>query len=185
MLESEAGACYTVIMKNTVKTNAMRLLDRAKLPYQIHSYPHHEKDPIDGIHVAQMLHQNAERVFKTLIMRSHSKEIYVFVLPVNSECDLKKCAKAVQEKSMEMVHVKEIQAISGYIRGGCSPIGMKKQYPTVFDKTCMNWETICFSGGKIGCQIEMAPQDVIALIHAQIEDIRKEETSSHLIMDHR
>lgn len=154
----------------------MRILDRAKLPYRVHTYPHHEGDPVDGIHVAHMLDQDVHRVFKTLIMRSLTKQIYVFVLPVNRECDLKKCARAVREKRVEMIHVKEIQAVSGYIRGGCSPIGMKKCYPTVFDETCMRFETICFSGGKIGCQIEVAPQEAIRLIHAQIADIKKEDS---------
>jgi len=158
-------------MKKESKTNAMRILDKAKLSYRIHTYDHHGTDAVDGEHVAAMLNEDCKRVFKTLLMRSHTKQIYVFVLPVNETCDLKKCAKAVHEKSMELVHVKELFMISGYIRGGCSPIGMKKQFPTIFHASCLMWDTIYFSGGKIGCQIEMAPNDVIALVHGDTADI--------------
>lgn len=159
----------------TVKTNAMRILDKAKLPYEVHTYEHKEKEAVDGLHVAEMLQEDPRRVFKTLLTRSNTKQIYVFVLPVEKELDFKKCAKIVQEKSIEMIQVKEINQISGYIRGGCSPIGMKKLYPTVFHESCLLEETIYFSGGKIGCQIQMKPSDVMNLIHAKSGDIVKDE----------
>lgn len=157
----------------TVKTNAMRILDQAKLPYRVHTYEHKDKLAVDGISVAQMLHQTPDQVFKTLITKAASKRYYVFVLPVDQELDLKKCAKTVQEKHIEMIPVKEINQVSGYIRGGCSPIGMKKQFMTIFHESCLLHDTICFSGGKIGCQIEMNPLDVISLLSAETGDIIK------------
>ncbi len=161
-------------MKQIHKTNAMRIADQAGIPYQIHTYPHHEHDPVDGKHVAALLRQDEHRVCKTLLMRGHSKQIYVFVIPILYECDLKKCARAVREKSVEMIAVKEMLAISGYIRGGCSPIGMKKQYPTVLDIRCMDQTTIYVSGGKIGIQMEMNPNDIAILVQAETADLCKE-----------
>lgn len=155
------------------KTNAMRILDQAKLPYEVFTYEH-GKDAVDGITVANMLHQDPESVFKTLVTISNTKEYFVFVVPVAHELDLKKCAKAVGVKSVEMIHVKDINKITGYIRGGCSPIGMKKAYTTTFHETCQLFDTIMFSGGKIGCQIAMNPKDCIDLIHASCADIIKE-----------
>lgn len=159
-------------MKQT-KTNAMRKLDQAKLAYQVHTYEHKEGEAVDGGHVAEMLQEDPTHVFKTLITKSASKRYYVFVLPVNEELDLKKCAKAVNEKSIELIPVKDINQVSGYIRGGCSPIGMKKQFPTIFHESCLALDTMYFSGGKIGCQIEMEPKDIIALLNANCMDIIK------------
>lgn len=154
----------------TEKTNAMRILDKEKLSYKVHTYAH-GKEAIDGLHVAQLLKEDPEKVFKTLLCVSNKKQYYVFVVPVCHELSMKKCAKAVHEKNMEMIHVKDIIRISGYIRGGCSPIGMKKQYPTIFHETCMLFDTILFSGGKIGIQIEMKPKDAVDLLQAQCADI--------------
>lgn len=154
------------------KTNAMRILDQAKLPYEVFTYEH-GKDAVDGITVANMLHQDPESVFKTLVTISNTKEYFVFVVPVAHELDLKKCAKAVGVKSVEMIHVKDINKITGYIRGGCSPIGMKKAYTTTFHETCQLYDKIMFSGGKIGYQIAMHPKDCIDLIHATCADIIK------------
>ena len=113
------------------KTNAMRMLDRAKVPYQTHTYDHAD-GKVDGVSVAEKLGQRVEQVYKTLVTRGNGG-FYVFVIPVSKELDLKKAAKAVGEKAVEMIHVNEINKITGYIRGGCSPVGMKKQFPTVFD----------------------------------------------------
>lgn len=155
-----------------VKTNAMRILDQAHADYQIHTY---ESDPehIDGISVATKLNQNPEQVFKTLITLGNNHNYYVFVVPVSSELDLKKCAAVVGVKSVEMIHVKDINKVSGYIRGGCLPIGMKKNYQTIFDETSLLYDSIIFSGGKIGCQIEMSPQIIIKLLDANTADISK------------
>ncbi|MEG0290413.1 MAG: Cys-tRNA(Pro) deacylase [Erysipelotrichaceae bacterium] len=147
------------------KTNAMRIIEKAHLPYITHSYPH-KQDAIDGMSVALLTNQDPNQVFKTLIT-SAGHQYYVFMLPVNSELNLKTAAKAVQEKSLTMIPVKDIQKISGYIRGGCSPIGMKKQFKTVIDQSAFNFETILFSGG----QIEMNPKDLINLIQGQAASI--------------
>lgn len=154
------------------KTNAMRILDKAKVSYEVFSYEH-GKEAVDGVSVAAMLHQDPEAVFKTLVTISNTKEYFVFVVPVAHELDLKKCAKAVGAKSVEMIHVKDINKITGYLRGGCSPIGMKKDYRTTFHESCLNYDRIMFSAGKIGLQIAMSPRECIALIHAQCADIIK------------
>lgn len=153
-----------------VKTNAMRLLDAAGISYTSHTYDASDGS-IDGVSVAHKLGEEPERVFKTLVTVGASRNYYVFVLPVENELDLKKAARTVKEKSIEMIPVKDINKVTGYIRGGCSPIGMKKQYPTVVDETAILFDTIIFSGGKIGFQIEMAPDDLFALIGAQACDI--------------
>ena len=133
------------------KTNAMRMLDRAKVPYQTHTYDHAD-GKIDGVSVAEKLGQRVEQVYKTLVTRGNGG-FYVFVIPVAKELDLKKAAKAVGEKAVEMIHVNEINKITGYIRGGCSPVGMKKQFPTVFDAAVETLPSVIVSGGRIGCQI--------------------------------
>ncbi len=153
-----------------VKTNAMRLLDAAGISYTSHTYDASDGS-IDGVSVAHKLGEEPERVFKTLVTVGASRNYYVFVLPVENELDLKKAARTVKEKSIEMIPVKDINKVTGYIRGGCSPIGMKKQYPTVVDETAILFDTIIFSGGKIGFQIEMAPDDLFKLIGAQACDI--------------
>lgn len=147
-----------------MKTNAMRILDQHHIAYQVHAYEHHGKEAQEGMTVAKMLNQNPDCVLKTLITRAKSNQIYVFVIPVNQELDLKKAATLVNEKAIEMIQVKEINAISGYIRGGCSPIGMKKQFPTHISKSAWEKSTIFFSTGQIGWQIEMNPKDLNKVI---------------------
>ena len=157
-----------------IKTNAMRMLDRAKIPYRHYSY---ETDGVhvDGITVAQRMGQPLDRVYKTLVTEGKSGGHYVFVLPVAAELDLKKAAKAVGEKSVQMIHVKEIKKLTGYVRGGCSPVGMKKQFPTVLSASARALETVIVSGGKIGFQIELAPDALLGLIRGKYGDIEVTE----------
>ena len=152
------------------KTNVMRLLQQKKIPFTAHSYPH-QGEALDGVEVARLLGQDPRRVFKTLVARGASKGIYVFCIPVADNLDLKKAARAVGEKSIEMVAVKEINALTGYVRGGCSPVGMKKQYPTVFHETAEIIDTIMVSAGKIGFQVELAPDALIDLVGATTADV--------------
>lgn len=152
------------------KTNVMRILGQKKIRYSAHEYPHGE-EAVDGVTVARMTGRDPACVFKTLVTRGASKEIYVFVIPVADELDLKKAAKAVGEKSVAMVHVSEINALTGYIRGGCSPIGMKKQYKTVFHSSILSQETVLVSAGKIGQQVELAPADLIGLTRGSTANI--------------
>lgn len=151
-------------MKKLNKTNAMRILDQHQIVYRVHEYAHHEKEAVDGITVAALLNEDPKRVFKTLVTRGKSKQIYVFVLPVMQELDLKHAASLVNEKSVEMIPVKEINSVTGYIRGGCSPIGMKKAFATQIDHSALEYETIFFSGGQIGVQIEMDPRELEKVI---------------------
>ena len=153
------------------KTNVMRLLDQRRIPYTPRTYPHQEGVAVDGLTVAQALGLDPETVFKTLLARGASGGIYVFVIPVGDTLDLKKAAKAVREKSVEMVHVKENFALSGYIHGGCSPVGMRKPYPTVFHETAGIVDTITVSAGKIGCQVTLSPADLIALVEGSEADL--------------
>lgn len=155
------------------KTNAMRILDQANIKYNVYEYPHTD-ECVDGINVAKLLNEDPETVFKTLVTVSKNKQYYVFVVPVLYELDLKKCAKAVGEKAVEMIHVKELLPLTGYVRGGCSPIGMKKPFKTVLHETAMLYDNIIFSGGKIGLQIEMNPNELLELINASYYDIVKE-----------
>ena len=152
------------------KTNVMRLLDQKKVPYTPHTYPHGD-DAVDGVTVAQMTGMDPAKVFKTLVARGASKTPYVFVIPVACELDLKKAARAVGEKSIEMLHQKELLPLTGYVHGGCSPVGMKKLFPTVFHETAENLETMIVSAGKIGYQVELAPHDLAALVRAKFADI--------------
>lgn len=152
------------------KTNVMRILDKAKITYKAHTYDHSD-GAIDGAAVAEKMGQNPEQVLKTLVTKGAGRDYYVFVVPVLKELDLKKAAKAVGEKHVEMIHVKDINKVTGYIRGGCSPIGMKKQFVTVFDKSAENIETIIVSAGKIGYQIELAPKDLIEIVGAKTAEI--------------
>jgi len=145
---------------STEKTNAMRLLDKAGIKYGMHSYDAGD-GRIDGISVAEKLGVAADRVYKTLVTQGTSRQYHVFVIPVASELDLKAAAKAAGEKSIEMIRVADILKITGYIRGGCSPVGMKKQYPTIVDSSCENLDSIIVSAGKIGHQIELSPADLI------------------------
>ena len=153
------------------KTNVMRILEQKNIPYTAHTYEHEEGVAVDGVTVAAQLGQDPECVFKTLVARGASKGIYVFCIPVAENLDLKKAARAVGEKSIEMIHVKEINALTGYIRGGCSPVGMKKQYPTVFHETAEIVDTIMVSAGKIGYQVELAPDALIELVGGSLADI--------------
>lgn len=141
------------------KTNAQRILEKEKIPYTAHSYST-EDGKIDGVSVAQKVGIPAEQVFKTLVTRGASKGIYVFVIPVELELDLKAAARAVKEKSIEMVQVKELLGLTGYVRGGCSPVGMKKRYPTVVHGSALSQPTVVLSAGKIGEQIELSPDDL-------------------------
>ena len=153
------------------KTNVMRILEQKNIPYTPHTYEHEEGVAVDGVTVAASLGQDPECVFKTLVARGASKGIYVFCIPVAENLDLKKAARAVGEKSIEMVAVKEINALTGYVRGGCSPVGMKKQYPTVFHETAEIVDTIMVSAGKIGYQVELAPGALVELVEGGLSDI--------------
>jgi len=151
------------------KTNVMRVLEQKSIPYTAHAY-----DPdagLDGVSVAQQLGRDPETVFKTLVARGASGGIYVFDIPVADSLDLKKAAKAVGEKSIAMIHQKESLPLTGYIHGGCSPVGMKKQYPTVFHETAEIIDTITVSAGKVGFQVELAPADLIGLVGAEMADL--------------
>ncbi len=154
----------------TVKTNAMRLLDKEKIQYRVYTYENKDGQ-IDGISVAQKIGVPVEKVYKTLVTQGHSKNYYVFVIPVAAELDLKAAARSVGDKSVEMIHVKDINKITGYIRGGCSPVGMKKEYKTVIDSSCETLDTIIVSAGKIGFQVELAPKDLLEVINGTTEKI--------------
>ena len=156
------------------KTNVMRILEQKKIPCTAHTYEESESPLGDreyGAHIAQTLGQPVERVYKTLVARGASKALYVFCIPVAESLDLKKAAKAVGEKSVGLIAVKELLGLTGYVRGGCSPIGMKKQYPTVFHSAVEECETVFVSAGKIGAQIEVAPKALLALLGAATADI--------------
>lgn len=153
----------TDLAKDNNKTNVMRILDREKIPYRAYYYDH-EDGKIDGVSVAGKLGQEVEQVFKTLVTRGASKSFYVFVIPVAKELDLKAAAKSVGEKSVEMIHVSEINKITGYIRGGCSPVGMKKRFRTVIDSSCGQLPAMIVSAGKIGTQVQLEPSALLALI---------------------
>ena len=153
------------------KTNVMRLLDKQKIKYIPHSYPHGDDIATDGVSVAGFLGKDPSSVYKTLVTRSASKSYYVFVIPVAEHLDLKKAAKAVKEKSIEMIKQNELLPLTGYIHGGCSPIGMKKQFATVLDASAENKETVTVSGGKIGTQVELSPSELLRLTHAKYAEI--------------
>ena len=152
------------------KTNVMRLLDQKKVPYTPHTYPHGD-DAVDGVTVAQMTGMDPAKVFKTLVARGASKTPYVFVIPVACELDLKKAAKAVGEKSVAMLHVSELTPLTGYVRGGCSPVGMKKFFTTVIDESAKKYERIYFSGGRIGLQVETTLAELEKVIKFRLADI--------------
>ncbi|MBH0328965.1 MULTISPECIES: Cys-tRNA(Pro) deacylase [Brevibacillus] len=152
------------------KTNAMRILDKEKIAYTMLTYAT-DDGKIDGIAVAQKIGREENVVYKTLISQGTSKSYYVFVIPVEAELDLKKAAKAVGEKKIEMIPVKEITKVSGYIRGGCSPVGMKKLFPTVIDQRAQSLESIIVSGGNIGVQIEMAVEGLLQATKGSLADV--------------
>lgn len=151
------------------KTNAMRMLDKLKISYETHTYECSEFT--DGVQIAHMLGQDCERVFKTLVTVARSGKYYVFVVPVEREMDLKKCAAAVGEKSVSPIHVKDIQTVTGYIRGGCSPVGMKKQFRTVIHESARELDSVIVSGGKLGLQLEMTPENLIKACVGEFADI--------------
>ena len=151
------------------KTNVMRTLEQKKIAYTPHEYP--ADGPVDGVSVAAYLNQDPEQVFKTLVTKAASGAYYVFDIPVAENLDLKKAAKAVGEKSIAMLPQKELLGLTGYVHGGCSPVGMKKQFPTVFHKTALGYDTVCVSAGKIGAQVECDPKALIDLLRAKTADI--------------
>ncbi|MFJ5717089.1 Cys-tRNA(Pro) deacylase [Neobacillus sp. NPDC093127] len=155
-----------------VKTNAMRILDAKKVSYEMLTYDNKD-GKIDGVSVAEKIGRDVNEVYKTLVAQGHSKNIYVFVIPVAAELDLKKAAKAAAEKNIEMIPVKDIQKWTGYIRGGCSPIGMKKEYQTFLDENCLLLDSIVVSAGKIGVQIVLKPEDLKEITKAEIADLKK------------
>ena len=152
------------------KTNVMRLLEQKKIPYQSHCYA--GTDAVSGQEVAGVLGQNERQVCKTLVTRGHSKRYYVFVVPVCGELDLKLAAKSVGEKSIEMIPSKELLPLTGYIHGGCSPIGMKKRFRTVIDRSAGQFDTIIFSAGKIGYQVEMSLADLKKVIPFELAEVQ-------------
>ena len=152
------------------KTNVMRMLEQAGVPYAAHGYPH-GKEPVDGVTVAGILGRDPQQVFKTLVTRGASGGFCVFVIPADGTLDLKKAARAAGEKSVEMIHVSEINKVTGYIRGGCSPIGMKKPYPTFVEETAQLWDTILVSAGRIGAQVELKADRLLELCGGQYADL--------------
>lgn len=152
------------------KTNAVRLVEQAKIPCREAFYEFDEQD-LNGMHAAEALHMPPEQVFKTLVARGERMGINVFCIPVCCELDLKKAAKAAGDKNMELIAVKELLPLTGYIRGGCSPVGMKKKYPTFMDETCVLWEEIAVSAGARGHQLILNPEALAQLVSAELADI--------------
>ncbi len=156
-------------MGKEVKTNAMRFLDKSKVNYTMHLY---ESDGfMDGVSVANKLGQPLEQTFKTLVAQGKSGNYHVFVIPVAEELDMKKAAKASGEKSVELIPVKNLTAVTGYVRGGCSPLGMKKQFSTIIHESAIQQQTIMVSGGRLGSQIELSPKELANVIRAEFADI--------------
>ncbi len=155
--------------KNNDKTNVMRVLDQKKIEYK--SYNYLNTGAVSGLEVAQTLGENPDMVFKTLVTAGKSKTNYVFVVPVDKELNLKKAAHSVGEKSIEMIKQKELLPLTGYVHGGCSPIGMKKQFVTTIDQSAEQFESIIFSAGKIGYQVEVSLEDLGKVIRFQLADI--------------
>ena len=153
------------------KTNVMRVLDQKKIPYTAHTYP--ADGPIDGVSVAGYLGQDVERVFKTLVTVGHSRRNYGFVIPVGEELDLKKAARTVGEKAIEMVKSKDLLSLTGYVHGGCSPIGMKKPFPTTLHESARAFDAILFSAGRIGAQVEVSPEDLKRMVNYRFADLIK------------
>lgn len=153
-----------------VKTNVMRILERAGVKYNTYMYDHRD-GLIDGVSVAGKIGQPVEKVYKTLVAQGTSREYFVFIIPAAEELDLKAAARAVNEKAVEMIKAADINKVTGYIRGGCSPVGMKKEYRTVLDSSSKERDTIIVSAGKLGHQIELAPEDLIRLVRCKIENI--------------
>lgn len=159
-------------MGKEVKTNAMRILERSKIPYKLNRYEC--KEFIDGVHIADMLGQRYDMSFKTIVTIGKSGGYYVFALSVDKELDLKKAAKAASEKNVELLPVKDINKVTGYIRGGCTPIGMKKQYPVIIHESALVFDEIIISGGRIGEQIFISPKDLLSVTNGKTADVIKE-----------
>ena len=157
--------------KKEEKTNVMRTLEQKKIPYTAYAYPHEEGVAVDGETVAKLLEQDSGQVFKTLVTKGAGGGYYVFDIPVAETLDLKKAAKAVGEKSIAMLPAKELLPLTGYVHGGCSPVGMKKLFPTVFHESCLDYDTMMVSAGKIGYQVAAKPADLIALVRAKTADV--------------
>ena len=157
-------------MAKDTKTNAMRILDREKISYKVNLYDCDEF--IDGVSIADMLGQSYEQSYKTLVLRGKSGAYYVCVIQIHREIDLKAAARAFGEKSVEMIHVKELLGITGYIRGGCTSIGMKKQFKTIIDITAKDQDEIIISGGRIGAQILLSPTDLCKVTRAEFADVQ-------------
>jgi Cys-tRNA(Pro)/Cys-tRNA(Cys) deacylase len=156
-------------MKKEDKTNVMRVLDGKKISYESHAYE--QDQSLTGEDIARILGEDPEKVFKTLVTQGKSGAYYVFVVPVKEELDLKKAAKASGEKAISMIKQKELLPLTGYIHGGCSPIGMKKQFPTFIHETAIGYDKIFVSAGKVGFQIELAPSDLLSVVNCKIADI--------------
>ena len=152
-----------------IKTNAMRILEKNKIPYETIQYECEEF--IDGLHTAEKTGAPVEQSFKNLGVQGKSKEYYVLVIPIAEEIDLKKAARVLNEKSIEMIHVKDITKVTGYVRGGCSPLGMKKQYPTVIHRSALEYNEIYVSGGRIGTTLKLKPENLAKTVKAGFEDI--------------
>ena len=159
-------------MKKEEKTNVMRVLEQKKVPYESRAYT--QDATLTGEEIAGILGQDPRRVFKTLVTRGKSGQYYVFVVPVAEDLDLKKAAKASGEKSIEMIKQKELLPLTGYVHGGCSPIGMKKQYPTYIDETAVLFDKIYFAAGKRGVQIILAPEILAEFTEAEFADLTRE-----------
>lgn len=160
--------------KGPAKTNAVRLLEKAGIPFSLHQYPVDEEH-LDAQHVADALGQDINRVFKTIVLVGERTGHFVCVLPGNCEIDLKKAARAAGDKKVELIHVKELLGLTGYIRGGCSPVGMKKAFPTFFHRTAANFDTIFTSAGLRGLQIEVDPSKLIPFTRGKLADLVKDE----------
>lgn len=173
--QQKGGGMETIMKKkNTEKTNVMRILEQNKIHYT--SYCYIDSGVISGLAVATVLGQNPAQVFKTLVTAGNSNINYVFLVPVNQELDLKKAAKSVGEKSISMVKSKDLLPLTGYIHGGCSPVGMKKQFKTVIDLSALQFDTIIFSGGKIGYQVETSLEELKKVIKFDLADIKESPT---------
>ena len=165
-------------MAKEIKTNAMRILEKNKIPYELITYKCDEF--IDGLHTAELTGTPVEASFKTLVAQGKSKNYYVFVLPIADEVDLKRAAKAAGEKSMEMIHVKDLTPITGYVRGGCTAIGMKKQFPVFLQQCAKDFPQIYISGGKIGVTLKLAPEDFVRVSRAVYADFTQPDlTENH------
>lgn len=160
--------------KKQVKTNAIRIVEQKKIPYQEHTYTFSEND-LGAKHVAEELNQNEAQIFKTLVAVGNKTGPVVAVIPSNQELDLKKIAKESGNKKVELLHLRDLENLTGYIRGGCSPVGMKKLFPTYFDQSALNFATIMVSAGKRGLQMELAPNDLAGLVRGKFVDLTLEK----------